>query len=88
MDNIMKLRMPLGPLSFRDPRRGQATLSLVFLVGGIVILIGVTLSVLVISLINSGYGFQAANRALARASRPVAAPATRTRCARPGTPPR
>jgi hypothetical protein len=47
--------------------RGQATLSLVFLVGGIILVMSVTLAVLVISFLNSGYGFQAANRSLAAA---------------------
>lgn len=45
-------------------RRGQAALSLVFLVGGTVVLIGATLTFLVISFINSAFGYQAANRAL------------------------
>lgn len=48
-------------------QRGQATLSLVFLIGGIILLIAVTLAVLVASFLNSGYGFQASNRALAGA---------------------
>ncbi|TSC82674.1 MAG: hypothetical protein G01um101420_197 [Parcubacteria group bacterium Gr01-1014_20] len=44
--------------------RGQAALSLVFLVGGTVVLIGTTLTFLVISFINTTFGYQAANRAL------------------------
>lgn len=47
---------------------GQAALSLVFLIGGIMVLIGVTLAFLVISFINASMGFQSANRALAVAS--------------------
>ena len=47
---------------------GQATLSLVFLIGGIIILVGVSLSFLVISFISSGYGYQASNRALGAAT--------------------
>lgn len=43
---------------------GQAALSLVFLVGGTVVLIGTTLTFLVISFINTTFGYQAANRAL------------------------
>lgn len=46
---------------------GQATLSLVFLVGGIIILISVTLAFLVVTFLNSSYGYQASNRALATA---------------------
>jgi hypothetical protein len=48
-------------------RRGQATLSLVFLIGGILLVMSVTIAALVISFLNSGYGFQAANRSLAAA---------------------
>lgn len=48
-------------------RSGQATLSLVFLIGGIILIMSVTLAVLVMSFLNSGYGFQAANRSLAAA---------------------
>ena len=44
--------------------RGQAVLSLVFLIGGTVVLIGTTLAFLVISFINATFGYQAANRAL------------------------
>ncbi len=48
-------------------RSGQAALSLVFLIGGIIIFIGATLAFVVISFINSSFGFQAANRAEALA---------------------
>jgi len=49
-------------------RVGQATLSLVFLIGGIIIMVGVSMAFLVTSFINSGSGYQAANQALAAAS--------------------
>jgi len=42
---------------------GQAALSLVLLVGGTVVLIAATLFFLVLSFINSTFGFQAANQA-------------------------
>lgn len=51
-----------------ESRRGQAALSLVFLTGGIIVLIGVSLAFLAISFINSSFGFQSANKALAAAS--------------------
>ena len=47
--------------------RGQATLALVFLVGGIVISAAITMAILAISFINSGFGYQSSNRALAAA---------------------
>lgn len=56
---------------FHTPRfhsQGQATLALVFLIGGIVVVIGVSLAFIVLSFINSGYGFQSSNRALAVAA--------------------
>jgi uncharacterized protein (UPF0333 family) len=46
-------------------RRGQAALSFVFLVGSIVVLVGVTVGFLASSFVNSVYGFVAAQRALA-----------------------
>lgn len=49
-------------------QRGQAALSFVFLIGVIIISIGSTLAFLAASFLSSGYGFQAANRALAVAS--------------------
>lgn len=49
---------------FKFQDNGQAALSLVFLIGGVLVLIGVTLSFVVISFLNATYGFQAANRAL------------------------
>src|SRR3990167_1538137 len=50
------------------PNGGQAVLSFVFLIGVIIISIGATLAFLAASFLSSGYGFQAANRALALAS--------------------
>lgn len=56
-------------MSFFSPSyRGQAVLSTVFLIGGIIILVGLGLAVLASSFINSTYGFQAALRAQAVAS--------------------
>ena len=51
-----------------QPRKGQAALSLVFLTGGIIVLIGLSLAFLAISFINSSFGFRSANKALAVAS--------------------
>jgi len=52
--------------SGQAPRRdsGQAAISLIFLVGGTILLVGVTLAFLIFSFITSTFGFQAANRAL------------------------
>ncbi len=67
----------LGYLSYRSsvishrsdaPRRGQAALSLVFLIGGIALLVSVTLAVIAISFLNSTFAFQSANRAYANAT--------------------
>ena len=44
-------------------REAQASLSLIFLIGGIVILVGVTVAYVALSFLNSSYGFQASNRA-------------------------
>ncbi len=49
-------------------RNGQAALSFVFLIGVIVLSIGVAVAFLANSFLNSGYGYQAANRAMAVAS--------------------
>ncbi|MDO8664875.1 MAG: hypothetical protein Q7K44_05045 [Candidatus Liptonbacteria bacterium] len=51
-----------------NPRQGQAALSFVFLIGVIVLSIGVAVAFLANSFLNSGYGYQAANRAMAVAS--------------------
>ncbi|MFH1246260.1 MAG: hypothetical protein V1489_00605 [Candidatus Liptonbacteria bacterium] len=50
------------------PRRGQVALSTVILIGGIAIIIGVGLVYLVSSFLNSSFGYQSAERALAAAS--------------------
>lgn len=42
---------------------GQATLALVFLIGGIILVVGVSSAFVVTSFITSGYGFQSASRA-------------------------
>lgn len=49
-------------------RSGQTFLALVFLIGGIIALVGITLAFLVTSFIDSGYGFQASVRAEAIAN--------------------
>jgi hypothetical protein len=46
-------------------RAGQAALSFIFLVGSVVILVGVTLGFLVTSFVNTSFGFVAAQKALA-----------------------
>lgn len=51
-----------------DSRKGQAALSFVFFIGIITLSIGITVSVMASSFLNSGYGFQAANRAMAVAT--------------------
>lgn len=46
-------------------RSGQTALALIFVIGGIIVLLGTTLAFLTLSFLNSTYGFQAANRAAA-----------------------
>ena len=46
---------------------GQAAISLIFLIGGTILLIGITLAFLIFSFITSSFGFKAANEALALA---------------------
>lgn len=53
--------------TFQD-RRSQAALSLVFLIGGIVVVVSVTIAFLVTSFISVSSGFEAAERAAAVAS--------------------
>jgi uncharacterized protein (UPF0333 family) len=62
----MSLLLTANRLLFR--RRAQATLALVFLIGGIIVVIGVSLAFVVASFIASGYGFRLSNQALAIAS--------------------
>lgn len=49
------------------PRIGQAVLSLVFIIGGIITVIGLTLAILANTIINSTSGFQAVERSQAAA---------------------
>lgn len=51
-----------------DTVGGQSTISFVFLVGVIILSIGVTVAVIAASFLNSGYGFQASNGAMAVAT--------------------
>lgn len=46
-------------------KKGQAALSLVFLIGGIALLVSVTLSLVAINFLNSTFAFQSANKAMA-----------------------
>lgn len=48
-------------------RSGQTALALIFVIGGIIVLLGTTLAFLTLSFLNSTYGFQASNRAAALA---------------------
>lgn len=50
------------------PARGQAFLALMFLVGGIVVLIGITIAFLANSFIDTGYGYRASTQAEAVAT--------------------
>lgn len=61
----MKITLAISHSPFAIGRRGQATLSFVFLIGTIIISIGLTVALLAYTFLNSGYGFQAANRAMA-----------------------
>ncbi|GEM_PF-527351 len=67
MQMVSNLNLNPTPYTLK-PNRGQAALSFVFLIGVIIISIGATLAFLAASFLSSGYGFQAANRALAVAS--------------------
>lgn len=44
------------------PRRGQAALSIVFLIGGIVFVAGISISLFAFSFLNAGFGFEAVQR--------------------------
>lgn len=48
-------------------KKGQVTLSMALLVGSITVFLGIALSFLIASFINSSYGFKASERALAAA---------------------
>ncbi len=58
----------LSTFYFLPSRKGQTALSLVFLIGIVIVSIGATIAFLSSSFLSSGYGFQAANRALAIAT--------------------
>jgi len=49
-------------------QQGQAALSLIFLIGGIALLVAITLSLVAINFLNSTFAFQSANRAMASAT--------------------
>ena len=49
-------------------RGAQTALSTVFLIGGVIVLYGMSLAIIGISFLNSAFGFQASNRALALAA--------------------
>ncbi len=49
-------------------RNGQTAISFVFIIGTIMLSIGVAVAVIAISFLNSGYGFQFSNAALAVAT--------------------
>ena len=55
----------MQPSSICKMRNGQAALSTIFLIGGVILLFAVTLAVIAISFANSSIGFQASNRAQA-----------------------
>lgn len=48
--------------------RAQAALSLIFLIGGIALLVSVTLSLVAINFLNSTFAFQSANKAMSLAT--------------------
>lgn len=61
------LTLPTTYYILHTKKRGQAALSFVFLIGIITLSIGVTVALLAASFLNSGYGFQSANKATALA---------------------
>lgn len=54
--------------SLSTGQKGQAALSLIFLIGGIALLVAITLSLVAINFLNSTFAFQSANRAMALAT--------------------
>jgi uncharacterized protein (UPF0333 family) len=64
----MKIKFSICHSPSAISRRGQAALSFVFLIGIVTLSIGVTVALLAASFLNSGYGFQAANKAMALAT--------------------
>jgi hypothetical protein len=61
----LNVDMFLPPTAYRIPhtKTGQAVLSTVFVIGGMVVLIGLALAFLATSFVNSAYAFQASQRA-------------------------
>jgi hypothetical protein len=59
---------PLFKFYILPSRVGQAVLSLIFLIGGIAVLVGVSLAFLVTGFLGTGFGFEASQRALAVAT--------------------
>lgn len=58
----------ISPITYHiQSKNGQTALSLVFVIGGIIVLFSATLAFLALSFLNSTYGFQASNRAAALA---------------------
>lgn len=51
----------------RGARSGQMAMSLIFLIGGIMIIIGATLTFVVVSFLNSTYGYRDSSQALSLA---------------------
>lgn len=62
------LQLPTTYYLLPTQRTGQAVLSLIFLMGGIMVMVGLTLAFIATSFVNSAYGFQASQRAQAVAS--------------------
>ncbi len=54
-----------GQALLRNATDGQAVIALVFLVGGMLVLVGATLAFLIFNFLQATFGFQSANRALA-----------------------
>ena len=63
----MRINYNLQPTTY-NLFRGQAALSLIFLIGGIALLVAITLSLVAINFLNSTFAFQSANRAMAFAT--------------------
>ena len=57
----------LSTFYFLRTRSGQTALATIFLIGGVIVLLGTSLALVALSFSNSALGFQASNRALAAA---------------------
>ena len=71
VDAWQTLLRPVLHARFRRTRRGyegQAALSMVFIIGGIIVFASLSLAFIIVSFISSSSGYQASNRALAAAS--------------------